>query len=219
MPIVAIAKLFAKPGQRDAVIQSLKPESDYVKNEELTTSAYYFFKPEEEVNTLLGIEIYDSKENFEAVHMQSAPFKTFADAATAVSEKPFDLEFFEPADVGFLTRPKFSTLQAPTVFVLQVYFVVKPGTREKVLGYMNEIAKDVWEKEDGCFSYYYAKSIDNPDKFMIFERYVDRPAWDVTHRAGAKFIEMFKRLDDEELVASRFIYECYESGVGFLGRD
>jgi hypothetical protein len=39
------------------VIQGLKPESDYVKNEELTTSAYYFFKPEEEVNTLLGFEM------------------------------------------------------------------------------------------------------------------------------------------------------------------
>ncbi|KAJ8099817.1 hypothetical protein POJ06DRAFT_117179 [Lipomyces tetrasporus] len=219
MPIVAIAKLFAKPGQRDDIIERLKPEAEYVKNEELTTSAYYFFKPEEEENSLLGLEIYESMENIETVHMQSAPFKTMVDSATPVSEKPFELEFFEPADVGFLTRPGFSTLQAPDVFLLQVYFVVKPGTREKVLSYMNEIAKDVWEKEDGCFSYYYAKSIDNPDKFMIFERYVDRPALEVTHRTGAKFLEMFKRLDDEDLVVSKFIYNCYESGVGFLARD
>ncbi|KAK9238292.1 hypothetical protein V1525DRAFT_401624 [Lipomyces kononenkoae] len=218
MPIIAIAKLFAKPGERDAVIQSLKPEAEYVESEELTTSAYYFFKPEEEKDTLLGLEIYESMENLETVHMQSAPFKTFAAAATAVSEKPFELEFFEPS-VGFLTRPKFSTLQGPNIFDLQVYFEVKPGTREKVLGYMNEVAVDVLEKEDGCYSYQYATSIDNPDKFMIFERYVDRDAWAVTHRAGAKFIEMFKRLEDEDLVVKKTIYECYESGVGFLARD
>ncbi|KAK9370897.1 hypothetical protein V1509DRAFT_615139 [Lipomyces kononenkoae] len=219
MPIVAIAKLFAKPGQVDAIKKSLEPESEYVKKDELTTSAYYFFKPEEEKNNyLLGLEIYESKENIETVHMTSAPFKTFVETASAVSEKPFELEFFEPA-IGFLTRPKFSTLQGPNVFVLQVYFVVKPGTREKVLGYMSEIAVDVLANEEGCFSYFYATSIDDPDKFMIFERYIDRDAWAVTHRGRAKFIEMFKRLDDEDLVVSRTILECSESGVGFLGRD
>ncbi|KAK9480546.1 hypothetical protein V1514DRAFT_173918 [Lipomyces japonicus] len=218
MTVIAIATIYGKPGKRSEVLKALEPEAKYVRESELTTEAYYFINPVEDVNLVYGIEVYESVENLETVHKTSGPFQEFVSQASALVSKPFDLDFFTPA-FGFLTREKFSKLQGPDIFLLYVKFVVNPGKRDEAFEHLAELEKVVRDTEEQTYSYLYATSNSNPDEFIIIERYLNKDAFEVIHRNAPKFLEVFKTLDDKKLVASKNIIFATESGIGFLGRD
>lgn len=107
--------------------------------------------------------------------MKSEPFNAFAAAAGPLFATPFTLDDYEPADVGFLTRPGVGTKFVEDSLILHVEFVLKPGTRDRFLKEVALIAEDVKANEPNCYSYYGLKSLDNPDKVAIFERYNGSP--------------------------------------------
>ncbi|KAK9448574.1 uncharacterized protein V1518DRAFT_374495 [Limtongia smithiae] len=200
------------------VLESLGPEAVHVKANE-TTEAYYFYSPIDQPDTIFGLELYEDLAYAENVHMTSEPFKAFVAGAGPHSEKPFKLDAYEPADVGFVTRPGFSKLQDPEVLLLLVYFTAAPGKRDAALELFKPVAADVWENEPEAFSYYFMKSVEEPDKFAIFERYKNRAALEVTHRSGEAFKTAFKAMADQGLISERIIHECVETGVGYLDKE
>ncbi|KAK9469560.1 hypothetical protein V1512DRAFT_256552 [Lipomyces arxii] len=220
MPVVALAKLFPKEGKMKELLEVLRPEAEYVYSKELTTSAYYFFIDEANPNVLYGFERYESVENAQKVHMTSAPFNAFVEGSVAITEKPFELEIYEPANIGFLSRPVFSSLQSPEIFVLCVTFIAKPGKGDYILNLCAPLAKHVEETELTTYSYYFTSAVENKDKIMVFERYATRDASQVIHSHGEFFVKTFKELMDADVLAEPpSVLKCSESGIGFLGRD
>ncbi|KAK9469559.1 hypothetical protein V1512DRAFT_256550 [Lipomyces arxii] len=218
MAYIVSVQLFPKPSKRELIFEALIPEEKFVRESEDFTSAYYFFKPEDDPNLALGIEFYPDRKSLHETHMGSEPFKSFAAKLPELVAKDFVMEEFAPANVGFLARPEFSKYQSPDIYILLVNYTFKPGMRDTVLSWMAEIAQDVTDNEPTCYSYFYAKSLENPDKILIFERYANRSAFEDIHREAAVFKKVFARMEKEEVVVERKVWFCTE-GLGFLARD
>ncbi|KAK7202998.1 hypothetical protein BZA70DRAFT_89234 [Myxozyma melibiosi] len=150
--------------------------------------------------------------------MKSPGFEVFAAGATPLFAKPFDLADYEPANIGFLTRPGVGREFIKDSIVLSVEFELKPGTRDRFLADAEVLAADVLANEPNCLSYYYMKSLDNPDKVGIFERYKTRHDIDVVHRGAEVFKKIFGGFEKDGILVKRSIIECTDSGVGFLER-
>ncbi|KAK9469981.1 uncharacterized protein V1510DRAFT_446656 [Dipodascopsis tothii] len=221
---VLAAQIYAQEGKLDDVFEALVPEAAAVKADEEKTHAYYFFKGLEEPNTstAFGLEIYDDRHALETIHMGNESFKTFAATASPMFSKDFLLEEFETTDIGFVTRPGYSALQAETALPMFAYFTVAPGKREEVLDMFRPLATEVEATEPNCWSYVFFRALNNPDKFVIFERYTTLDDLNVVHRSGKTFIKVFAELEEKGLVVDRNVVlgaEARPGALGFLDRS
>ncbi|KAK9459967.1 uncharacterized protein V1516DRAFT_678526 [Lipomyces oligophaga] len=218
MPIILSATLPAAAGKAKEYLAALKPEYDHVvANEASINQAYFFYSPIGKPETIYGIESYASKDAIENVHTQSAPFKKFVADATLVSDGELGINLLEPS-VGFLSRPKFTDFPSSEALLLHVTLMVKPGTRDYCLEQFGKIADDVLANEPNCTSYLYMKDLADPNKIMIFERYLTRKDLEVTHRGGEVFKTVFGELDNGVYITGKEVIECVETGLGFLDR-
>jgi autoinducer 2-degrading protein len=62
-------------------------------------------------------------------------------------------------------------------------FEVRPEHRENFLALAQSHARECLDTEPGTLHFYFFQDEANPDRFYVFEGYVDRAAFD-THRAG-----------------------------------
>jgi (4S)-4-hydroxy-5-phosphonooxypentane-2,3-dione isomerase len=86
------------------------------------------------------------------------------------------------------------------VIVLKVDMLVKAGTEEKCKTYLRLLAEHS-SNEPGCLMYFGHQSIEDPRKFLIYERYQDQAALEA-HRNSPHFAQ-YVRGGLDTLVESR----------------
>lgn len=75
------------------------------------------------------------------------------------------------------------------MIVLVARYYGKPGSGERILEALHEMAPLVKAQEPGCHLYQVCRSNDNPDNFLLYEQYVDEAAL-AAHRAMPHFNEI-----------------------------
>lgn len=75
------------------------------------------------------------------------------------------------------------------MIVLVAKYHVKPGNGDTIQAALTRMAPLVKAGEPGCKLYHAARSVDNPDLFLLYEHYVDEAAL-AAHRATPHFKEI-----------------------------
>ncbi|KAK9383258.1 uncharacterized protein V2V93DRAFT_364676 [Kockiozyma suomiensis] len=219
MVYIAIAKLFPSAGKRDAVLDALKPEFKHVYDNEKDFCPAYFFYNTVEGEDIIGIELYNTKDDLFNKHMKSGPFEKFVEESTPLVRSPFTLGNYEPANVGFLARPGYGQKFVKDSKILAIEFTLKPGTRDRFLEDGKALVENVFKTEPNCFGYYFMKSLDSPDKVAIFERYKTLEDIEVTHVNSDTFKKIFGAFEADKIITEQSVVICTDSGVGFLDRS
>jgi quinol monooxygenase YgiN len=76
--------------------------------------------------------------------------------------------------------------------VLAVTYRAGPGHADRVAQLLAAMVQAVATHEPGCLSYDVARSIEDPQVFLLYERYVDDTAFDA-HRRTAHFHDLVER--------------------------
>jgi quinol monooxygenase YgiN len=77
------------------------------------------------------------------------------------------------------------------MIVLAVVYQGKPGTGDEIEAGLKRMAPLVAAEEPGCAMYQVSRSHDDPDRFLLYEQYVDQAALD-DHRATPHFQEIIE---------------------------
>ena len=75
------------------------------------------------------------------------------------------------------------------MIVLVAKYHVKPGNGDTIQDALTRMAPLVKAGEPGCKLYHAARSVDNPDLFLLYEHYVDEAAL-AAHRETPHFKEI-----------------------------
>ena len=76
--------------------------------------------------------------------------------------------------------------------VLAVSYRAVSGTSDQVAGLLADMAAAVSEHEPGCLAFEICRSVDDPNRFLLYEHYIDETALD-RHRDTAHFRDLIQR--------------------------
>lgn len=70
-------------------------------------------------------------------------------------------------------------------------YTVRDGERDRVAGWLQEMAERVRRDEPACLTYAVGRSREHPDEYVLFERYPDEDAL-AAHRRTAHYRELIE---------------------------
>eukprot|EP00878_Enallax_costatus_P011027 GHUV01011517.1.p1 GENE.GHUV01011517.1~~GHUV01011517.1.p1 ORF type:complete len:119 (+),score=28.69 GHUV01011517.1:109-465(+) len=115
------------------------------------------------------------------------------------------------------TRPFGDSKSVKRGFIVLVTARLAPGhVQSKFLPAFRPLAAHVAQSEDGCSAYELSVSTEDPDRFIIYERYVNKDYFEQVHVQSESFKTWQKACEDagvEWLEQSIKMYE--EQDVGF----
>ncbi|WWC98832.1 hypothetical protein V866_005725 [Kwoniella sp. B9012] len=82
-------------------------------------------------------------------------------------------------------------------FVTLITLWAKEGQRDNLIHHINQIKKEVEEKESGTTKYFMGTSAENPNEIWVWEEYKDDEAYKI-HGANAA-VQVWKTKWDEQL--------------------
>ncbi|KAK9865830.1 hypothetical protein WJX84_000369 [Apatococcus fuscideae] len=102
------------------------------------------------------------------------------------------------------------------VWVIAVTWKFKSqADKEKLIKIWTPLAEYVAKHEPNTLAYEMSFSEDDPLKVFLYERYVNKSDWNVTHQSAQIYKDFFKQVDDEHLLASSDVQFYTESDIGF----
>jgi len=102
------------------------------------------------------------------------------------------------------------------VYTLIATLTVEPGQRDKVLELIAPLVQYCEQHEDITLSYIVEVSMDNPDVFMVFERYVSYELWQTVHMASKAVADF--GLISKGLVKNVTFQKFQETEIGYVSR-
>jgi len=102
------------------------------------------------------------------------------------------------------------------VYTLVAVLTVQPGQRNKVLELIRPLVEYCEQNEDATLSYQVEISMDNPDVFMVFERYTSYELWQTVHMKSPA-VKQFGDIS-KELVKNVQFHNYQETDIGYISR-
>lgn len=100
-------------------------------------------------------------------------------------------------------------------FLVVVTGKLAPGHLEKFKEALKPLAAHVAENEEGCLAYELSVNADDPDSFIIYERYISREYVEQVHFLSGPFQTLKQTLGTLEWVEPIVIKMYQEADVGF----
>jgi len=102
------------------------------------------------------------------------------------------------------------------VYTLIAVLTVQPGQRNKVLELIRPLVEYCEHNEDITLSYQVEVSMDDPDVFIVFERYTSYEVWQTVHMKSSA-VKQFGDIS-KELVKNVQFQNYQESDIGYISR-
>lgn len=172
---------------------------------------------------LFWIDRYETPEANTITHRASEPYKTFraAVAEQKLLERPSDLRFWRPTEIGFLSRPGTASLMkanagSDTRYAVANELTPRPGNKGHALGELQRVAGLAADTPSTVSFWVLDRGEGDEDEslyvFSLFESKADAEGFE-----GGEAGKIWKRLDD--ICESRRRTTWLECGIGFIGRS
>ncbi|KAK9839385.1 hypothetical protein WJX84_003703 [Apatococcus fuscideae] len=103
------------------------------------------------------------------------------------------------------------------VFVIAVTWKFKSqADKDKLIRLWTPLAQYVATHEPNTLAYELSHSPDEPLTVFLYERYVKKSDWNVTHQSAQLYKDFFKQVEQEHLIASSDVKFYTESDIGFV---
>ncbi|KAH8897877.1 hypothetical protein GQ53DRAFT_837637 [Thozetella sp. PMI_491] len=232
MYIISPMSNCGSPQKRDRFLQLLTAVAETTAANEPDVAAYAWFRSAEDNDEVphhwvRGFEVYTHLEASSKTHRESEAYRNFRSAcgSEALLDRPSDLRYLEPLDIGFLSRKNEPiTLQgrqpgnSAAGYVVMEVLRPKSECRDQLISCLRELASVVEALKGTVTSFWVLgyRVEDNDSAVLVFQRFGSKELYESQYLTLPKVKDAMEPING--LVEWQQRTTWRDGSIGFIGR-